>query len=68
MAKYSAPTFEVNLDPAGFVIDLDSLYAHLTQLKDSRDPRGVRYSLVTILLFLLLGKFVGQDTLSGIAD
>jgi predicted transposase YbfD/YdcC len=68
MAKYSAPTFDVNLDPAGFVIDLDSLYAHLTQLKDPRDPRGVRYSLVTILLFLLLGKFAGQDTLSGIAD
>jgi predicted transposase YbfD/YdcC len=68
MAKYSAPTFDVNLDPDGFILDLDSLYAHLTQLKDSRDPRGVRYSLVTILLFLLLGKFAGQDTLSGIAD
>lgn len=68
MVKYSAPTFDVNLDPTGFVIDLDSLYAHLTQLKDARDPRGVRYSLVTILLFLLLGKFAGQDTLSGIAD
>lgn len=68
MAKYNAPTFDVNLDPDGFVIDLDSLYAHLTPLHDPRDPRGVRYSLVTILLFLLLGKFAGQDTVSGIAE
>jgi hypothetical protein len=25
MSEYTAPTFDVNLDPNGFVIDLDSL-------------------------------------------
>lgn len=68
MAKYSAPTFDVNLDPAGFVIDLDSLYAALSQLQDQRDPRGVRYSLVTTLTFVLLAKLAGENFLSGIAD
>jgi predicted transposase YbfD/YdcC len=68
MAQYNAPTFDVNLDPDGFVIDLDSLYAALTQLHDPRDPRGVRYSLVTILVFVLLAKLAGENFLSGIAD
>jgi predicted transposase YbfD/YdcC len=68
MAKYSAPTFDVNLDPDGFVIDLGSLYAALAQAQDQRDPRGVRYSLVTILVFVLLAKLAGENFLSGIAD
>jgi predicted transposase YbfD/YdcC len=68
MAKYSAPTFDVNLDPEGFVIDLDSLYAALPQRHDKRDPRGVRYSLVTTLVFVLLAKLAGENFLSGIAD
>lgn len=29
----STPTFDVNMDPAGFLIDLDSLYAHLARLR-----------------------------------
>ncbi|RIK34207.1 MAG: ISAs1 family transposase [Chloroflexi bacterium] len=68
MAKYNAPTFDVNLDPEGFVIDLNSLYAALTQLHDKRDPRGVRYSLVTIVVFVLLAKLAGENFVSGIAD
>ena len=68
MAKYNAPTFDVNLDPEGFVIDLNSLYAALTQLHDQRDPRGVRYSLVTIVVFVLLAKLAGENFVSGIAD
>jgi predicted transposase YbfD/YdcC len=68
MAKYSAPTFDVNLDPDGFVIELGSLYAALAQVHDLRDPRGVRYSLVTILVFILLAKLAGENFLSGIAD
>ena len=31
--EYSTPTFDVNLDPTGFVIDLDSLYAFLCRVK-----------------------------------
>ncbi len=68
LIKYAAPTFDVNLDPAGFIIELDSLYAALTHLSDGRDPRGVRYSLITILIFVLLAKLAGENYLSGIAD
>ncbi len=68
MSKYSAPTFDVNLDPNGFIIDVDSLYAALARLQDKRDPRGVRYSLVTTLLFILLAKLAGENSLSGVAD
>ncbi len=68
MSEYIAPTFDVNLDPNGFVIDLDSLYAHLCTLKDSRHARGVRYALVTILVFVILAKLSGEDRLAGIAD
>lgn len=66
--QYNAPTFDVNLDPAGFVIDLDSLYAALTQLKDIRHARGLRYSLVTILVCIVLAKLAGEDYLAGIAE
>jgi predicted transposase YbfD/YdcC len=68
MSQYSAPTFDVNVDPAGFVIDLNSLYAALARLKDSRHARGMRYSLVTILVCIVLAKLAGEDYLAGIAD
>ena len=52
----STPTFDVNLDPAGFVIDLDSLYAYLARLCDKRHARGVRYAVVTVLIYMVLAK------------
>ncbi len=68
MAQYSAPNFDVNLDPEGFVIDLDSLYAALARLKDSRHARGLRYSLVNLLVCIVLAKLAGEDYLAGIAE
>jgi predicted transposase YbfD/YdcC len=64
----TTPTFDVNLDPNGFVIDLDCLYAWLARLPDQRHARGVRYALVTVLLFLVLAKLAGQDRLYGISQ
>ncbi len=64
----SAPTFDVNLDPCGFVVDLDSLYAHLAQLHDSRHARGIRYALVTVLVYIVLAKLAGEDRLYGISQ
>jgi predicted transposase YbfD/YdcC len=64
----STPTFDVNVDAAGFVVDLESLYAALARLHDKRKARGVRYALVTVLTYLVLAKLSGQDSLSGIAD
>lgn len=64
----STPTFDVNLEPTGFLIDLDSLYASLARLQDKRHARGVRYALVNVLLFLVLAKLAGQDRLYGISQ
>lgn len=65
--EYTPASFDVNVDE-GLVIDLGSLYAALCQLEDRRHARGVRYSLVTILVFTLLAKLAGEDRLSGISD
>ena len=68
MPEYTTLTFDVNLNPEGFVIDVDSLYGFLCRLKDSRHARGVRYALVTLLVFVVLAKLCGEDRLAGIAD
>lgn len=64
----STPTFDVNLNPNGFVVDLDSLYAHLARLQDRRHARGLRYALVTILGYIVLAKLAGEDRLFGISQ
>ncbi len=66
--EYTTPTFDVNGNPEGFVIDLDSLYAALAQLQDRRHARGVRYALVTVLSYVVLAKLAGQDRLYGISQ
>jgi predicted transposase YbfD/YdcC len=66
--NYPTIDFDVNVDPTGFVIDLDSLYAHLAQLIDRRHARGKRYALVTLLAFIVLAKLAGQDRLYGISQ
>jgi predicted transposase YbfD/YdcC len=68
MPKYSTPTFDVNADPEGFVVDLNSVFDWFARLHDSRDARGVRYALVTILVFVLLAKLAGENQLTGIAE
>jgi len=65
---YSVPDFDVNVDPEGFVIDVGSLFDQLARLTDSRCARGKRYSLVTVLVFLVLAKLAGQDRLYGISQ
>lgn len=66
--KYTPLSFDVNLRPEGFVVHLDSLFAALATLTDRRDARGLRYSLVTVLVYLILAKFAGEDHLRGIAQ
>jgi predicted transposase YbfD/YdcC len=65
--KYTPLSFDVNLKD-GFACDLNSLYAALTKLKDQRDARGLRYRLVTVLVFIVLAKLCGEDHLRGIAQ
>ena len=40
----------------------------LLALHDQRDARGVRYALVTVLVFMVLAKLAGEDWLRGIAQ
>jgi hypothetical protein len=61
-------SFDVNLRPEGVVIDPDSLFAALATLQDRRDARGLRYALVTVLVFIVLAKLCGEDHLRGIAQ
>lgn len=68
MQKYTPIPFEINLDPDGFVFDVHSLIAALMGLKDLRDARGLRYALVTVLVFVILAKLSGEDFLRGIAQ
>jgi predicted transposase YbfD/YdcC len=60
--------FDVNQDPEGFVIDVDSLYQHLATLTDGRHARGKRYALVIVLVYIVLAKLAGQDRLYGISQ
>jgi len=51
-----------------FVVDAGSLYDHFMTIKDMRKKRGIRYSLPTILLLIVLAKLCGEDKPYGIAD
>jgi predicted transposase YbfD/YdcC len=68
MPKYTPIAFEINLRPEGFVFDVNSLIAALMSLQDLRDARGLRYALVTVLVFVILAKLSGEDFLRGIAQ
>jgi predicted transposase YbfD/YdcC len=66
--KYTPLSFDVNLGSEGVLIDLNSLFATLAELHDRRDARGLRYALVTVLVFIVLAKLCGEDHLRGIAE
>jgi predicted transposase YbfD/YdcC len=66
--KYTPLSFDVNLRPEGVLVDLNSLFGALAGLHDRRDARGLRYALVTVLVFIVLAKLCGEDHLRGIAD
>jgi predicted transposase YbfD/YdcC len=56
-------------EPAsGIVFSLNSLYAYLHTLTDQRKRRGIRYSLATVVVLLILAKLCGQNKPSGIAE
>lgn len=53
---------------AEFVVETGSLYDHFMKMEDSRKKRGIRYSLPTLLLLIVLAKICGEDKPYGIAD
>ena len=51
-----------------FIVDAGSLYDHFMTISDKRKKRGIRYSLPTLLLLIVLAKLCGEDQPYGIAD
>jgi len=56
------------ISETGVVYENGSLYARFEQMSDPRKARGKRYSLVTLLVIIFLGKLSGQDSPVEIAD
>lgn len=52
----------------GIEFDLESVYARLGKLTDTRKDKGKRYSLTTLLMIIIMAKLCGEDTVMGIAD
>lgn len=51
-----------------FVVDVGSLYDYFETIEDTRKKQGIRYSLPTVLLLIVLAKLCGEDKPYGIAD
>jgi predicted transposase YbfD/YdcC len=71
MAKYTPLAFDVNLcaeGADGFVFEVGSLFDAFCGLHDQRDARGLRYALVTVLVFTVLAKLAGENHLRGMAQ
>lgn len=68
MVKYTPLAFDLNVRPDGCVFEVGSLFETLLALHDQRDARGLRYALVTVLVFVVLAKLAGEDGLRGIAQ
>lgn len=66
--EYSTLERWEGISETGIIYDQGSLYARFEQLSDPRQARGKRYSLVTLLVIIFLGKLSGQDRPVEIAD
>jgi len=66
--EYSTLAAGQEISATGVIYDLGSLYARFQQVPDPRKARGKRYSLVTLLVIIFLGKLSGQDNPVEIAD
>lgn len=56
------------VDANGLIYDIGSLYAYFEKVVDTRQAKGKRYALATLLVLLLLAKLGGEDQPSGIAE
>ena len=56
------------ISETGIEFDLGSVYARLSKLTDTRQDKGKRYSLTTLLMIVIMAKLCGEDTVMGIAD
>ena len=63
--KYRPAAFEINLCREGFVSEVGSLFSALCRLHDQKDARGLRYALVTVLVYVVLAKLAEEDHHAG---
>jgi predicted transposase YbfD/YdcC len=60
-------SIELNAEE-GIVFSINSLLAHLQQISDPRQARGIRYPLIMLLTLLILAKLGGEDSMKGMAE
>jgi predicted transposase YbfD/YdcC len=66
--QYNTAAISLAAIDEAFFFDVGSLYEHLEQLTDHRDPRGLRYPLAVALVFIILAKLAGEQEPRGIAQ
>ena len=66
--KYNTADVSIVGSQEAFFFDVGSLYEHLENLKDHRDPHGIRYPLALALVFIILAKLAGEQEPRGIAQ
>lgn len=57
-----------DVDENGLIFAIGSLYEYLQKITDTRQAKGKRYALATLLLVMVLAKMCGEDKPSGICD
>src|SRR5205085_11658332 len=65
--QHSTTSFSLAQKTEPFIFDVDRLFYHLDGLTDRRNPKGIRYPLVVVLVFVILAKLAGEDEPEGIA-
>ncbi len=68
MTDYNQVSRHQEIDGSGLIYDLNSLYAFLLQVPDTRKAKGKQYPLITLLVLMALAKLSGQDRPTGITE
>jgi predicted transposase YbfD/YdcC len=66
--NYNSQAPKYTVDENGLIFTTNSLYEYLRKITDTRQAKGKRYSLATLLLVMILAKLCGEDKPSGICD
>jgi len=66
--EYSTLAPWQGISETGIIYEVGSLYERFEGIDDPRKARGKRYSVVTLLVIIFLGKLCGQDSPVAIAD
>ena len=66
--EYSTSKGKRGMSYGGVDYDLESIYARLGELTDTRKARGKRYSLRTMMVLTILAKICGANGIVEIAD